>query len=140
VVSESSSVDIPWQQRLRMPAVAIVVCYWVVLVVATHWPSTPSAVSHNDKWIHLGAYAVLALLLGACWSLFRPLGWRQLVAVLAVVALLGALDEITQIPFGRTGDVYDWMADLLGAALAMALSAVVMTLLARRRDVAESDA
>jgi VanZ family protein len=69
-----------------------------------------------DKIAHLGLYAGLAMLLAATnhlgglarqWFMPTLFGW---------VAAFGAADEATQILFGRTCDLNDWLFDLIGAA------------------------
>lgn len=74
-----------------------------------------------DKLLHATEYAVLAVLF---YRAFRGegLGWAQ-AALLALLAssVYGATDEWHQafVP-PRTSDVRDWMADTLGAAIAIA--------------------
>lgn len=48
----------------------------------------------------------------------------HLIAVFAVLAVYAAIDELTQIPVGRTGSVNDWLADVVGAAIGLVLFAV----------------
>ena len=89
--------------------------YWVVLCVLTHLPPRDlPRVGMNDKVEHLLAYGMLAGLISvALWVTFprRPwLAWGVLVVGLAY----GAVDERTQPMFGRTCDVYDWLADAVG--------------------------
>jgi VanZ family protein len=72
-----------------------------------------------DKVFHAGAYGVLALLL----LLALPAGGSRDRAALIAVALAsvyGASDEFHQyfVP-GRSCDVFDWLADSGGAALAV---------------------
>ncbi|MBM4343639.1 MAG: VanZ family protein [Deltaproteobacteria bacterium] len=86
-----------------------------------------------DKWVHAGIYGLLA---GLWWWALLPRhadrpwaepGWPWLVAV-----AFGALDEVHQgfVP-GRSRDPVDWLADAIGAALAVAIVVLV-----RRRRVA----
>ena len=76
-----------------------------------------------DKVQHLIAYAVLALALGL-W--FSPERWRQrplgvFLLTAALASLYGATDELHQyfVP-GRDCNVWDWIADTLGALLGAA--------------------
>lgn len=72
-----------------------------------------------DKLVHAGEYAVLAFLVVRQRFLVpsRPTV-RAVLGAVAVVAVLGAVDEIYQgfVP-QRTPSVADWVADVTGAAL-----------------------
>lgn len=98
-------------------AILALVAYWTLLFSATHLPNLGvHGVNRLDKVVHAGGYFVLALLLAAV--IFRrqtkPLG--AYLMLLTVVMAYAALDEISQIPVGRSADLYDWLADLVGAA------------------------
>lgn len=111
--------EIPWLRKL---AVAALACYWVALFIATHLPqSVGIPLEQSDKSVHLVAYCGLALLLCFVWWLRRPFGRWQAIAVLAILALYGAADEITQIPVGRHCDFFDWLADVSGTLIALAI-------------------
>lgn len=78
-----------------------------------------------DKGIHFVEYAVLGLLVRFAVARTAP-GWRAPAAGLlawAMAAAYGATDELHQafVP-GRVASVYDWLADTLGAGLAVALT------------------
>ena len=97
-------------------------CYWLALVVGTHYPF-PHGIptDYSDKELHFGAYAGLAFMGAAAWTArwgLRPVGWA---IVWVAVVMHGAIDEWTQPPFGRTCELLDWVADVLGASLGMAL-------------------
>lgn len=86
--------------------------YWAAMAVGTHLPPGPPGPPWvSDKVLHFGGYFGLAALLAAT---FRR---RPLWTVVAVAAVYGAVDEITQPPFGRTADVWDWVAGVAGAVL-----------------------
>ena len=71
----------------------------------------------SDKLIHFMAYLGLACLLG----LFR--GPEKWVSSLAIVAVFAVIDELLQIPVGRSCDIADGLADWLGAAVGTGLAA-----------------
>ena len=95
----------------------LLVGYWIGMFAGTHVPKIPQPLDTSipDKTLHYAAFAGLGLLLAAFRSCNARLRWRDLVVLFGVIALYGALDEITQIPVGRTADVFDWFADLIGA-------------------------
>jgi VanZ family protein len=102
---------------LRKPAFAVLLVYWLAMAGGTHWPIPPELLRHqSDKLLHLGSYFVLALLVCFNWSLWRAFGWRQAVVVVVGLAVLGVIDEVTQIPVGRDANAGDWLADCAGAA------------------------
>ena len=78
-----------------------------------------------DKVAHGALYGVLGLLsLRASWRPGRE-AW-SLVAVLASVALMSALDELhQQFISGRSVEFLDWVADCSGAAAGAAAAAAV---------------
>ena len=76
-----------------------------------------------DKSIHFLYFGTMAFLL---WIGVKK---RAPLAVWAVVALIGAVDEIHQayVP-GRTSDINDWLADGFGAAVALVVSTRIVSL------------
>ena len=89
------------------------------------------------KAAHMFLYFVLALLL---WLAVSPLlrrKWRQIAAVMALCAALASLDEWHQLSVpGRSGQVRDVLIDLTGAAMALALSALLLWVAhCRRRGI-----
>jgi VanZ family protein len=88
-------------------------------------PEPPIALPpHTDKLIHALLYAVLASLM---YGAFRAGGTtpnRAALFALVLASLYGITDELHQstVP-GRTADVWDWVADTTGAAIAVYLPA-----------------
>jgi VanZ family protein len=67
-----------------------------------------------DKAAHFTYYAVMAVLLA------HGLGPRWLIVPLLLVPPIGGLDEWHQLSVaGRDASVWDWVADILGAAIAV---------------------
>lgn len=85
-----------------------------------------------DKSNHFIAFAVGGWLAASALRLSRPLGnvSRQLLLAILLVAAFGAFDEAFQtFTPGRTGgDLYDWIADFLGA-----IAGALLTLLTHAR-------
>lgn len=72
---------------------------------------------HADKVVHMILFGVLAWLV---YPFMRIIGWNELLAAcvsLAIASVYGIIDEWHQsyVP-NRQMDLYDWIADTLGAA------------------------
>jgi len=112
------------------------VAYWLVLVVATHWPQPDIVLPTSDKVVHLLAYAVLAFLVGlqfrtGAWKTRR---WHYVTAV--IVCLWAIIDEVTQIPIpGRNGDVMDCLADWIGCAIGIVGVVIIARVLKTRAEL-----
>ena len=94
-------------------------------------PFLPRSIFSHDKLLHVIEYGGLGSLLA--WGL-ASMGTpprRALFLALAIASVYGASDEIHQyfVP-NRECDVFDWMADTLGAALG---ASVAIAVLRRRR-------
>ncbi len=102
-------IDDRWLPQRRGALIVL----WIVLAILTHLPVPQSApqIRNLDKLIHMLMYFPLGLLLPTCRVRGCQSGW---VCVL-VIALYGIIDELLQIPVGRTASVFDWLADLAGA-------------------------
>ena len=89
-------------------------------------PSPPSALLAWDKLQHAGAYALLALLLGRFFCLWRPLSRQPWRSAWFVAVAFGGLIEILQ---GTLSDVRqaewgDLLANAVGATLVVMLANV----------------
>jgi len=94
-------------------------CYCGLIWFLSNQPAlpVPQLFHMQDKLIHAGAYAVMAWLL---WHAGRGYLSTPMLAVTAVVvcSLFGVTDEWHQYYVsGRQADVYDWLADTVGALL-----------------------
>jgi VanZ family protein len=110
---------------LRYAPIALAV-YWTALFIGTHLPLVPKTlqpVPFFDKWLHLVGYAGLAFLAATAWRARRKLGVVQYAVLLAAIAVYAAIDEALQmLPFVRRhADFSDWVADVIGAAIGLAL-------------------
>ncbi|PCI21420.1 MAG: teicoplanin resistance protein VanZ [Piscirickettsiaceae bacterium] len=79
---------------------------------------TPTLFAHQDKLFHATAYGILGFFAIGYFS--RVLTKYRLALIVAFVfsAMYGASDEWHQsFVEGREADVYDWLADMFGAAL-----------------------
>jgi VanZ family protein len=123
----------------RRSAVVVVIavvtaCYWLAMFVGTHLPVTLDPFQNPnslDKLQHLTAFAGLSLLLcglGTAWGGAMP---RLAFIVLGLIALYGVVDELTQafVPH-RQPDVRDWLANMVGAGLGIAVFLLVQQMVA----------
>ena len=107
--------------RIRTLVQVVLAGYLMILLISTHLPPSspllPNLPNNTDKLCHFTAYATLAVLLASTWQLSAgERKARHLFLIWVVVAVFGALDEITQPPFHRDCDFWDWTADAIGAA------------------------
>ncbi len=87
-------------------------------------PSPPSALLAWDKLQHAGAYALLTLLLGRFFILWRPLSRHSWLSAWLVAVVFGGLIEILQ---GTLSDIRqaewgDLMANAIGASLVVVIA------------------
>ncbi len=111
--------------------------YWLLLLVATHvppfWddgePPQPDGLFHvgPDKLGHFVGFGLLAWLVAIN---LKPTRHRPLLAG-AIVLVYAVFDELTQPPFDRTADIYDYLFNVAGVVFAMTLFAFAMR---RRAD------
>jgi VanZ family protein len=81
--------------------------------------AAPGITRIDDKFGHFAVYGLLGTLVCRLGS-----GWRVAAGALIVVSAYGASDEWHQsFVAGRSADLQDWIADTLGAAVAIALYA-----------------
>lgn len=124
-----------WPSRL-LPA--ITAGYTAALVWLTHHPKPQDLIGRPlpyDKFLHVGAYAVLGTLVTATLAAAGRLSLRSGLTAAAALAAFGILDEITQpLPwFRRTADPLDWCFDLAGIALGITAAAAVAATARRLR-------
>lgn len=114
-------VDDRWLAQRRLLLAVI----WISLVILTHIPvpQTVQGLGVSDKLIHLVGYFPLGLLLPVC----RVPGCESWSRCLVVIAIYGILDELFQIPVGRTASAFDWIADVLGILLGLAVSRMLIS-------------
>ncbi len=109
---------------------AVLMGYWAIAFIVTHvppflppGPPEPEALIGKDKFAHFFGFAFLAfLLMNALRNENRLLKRAGLpdsmsgavVVTVAICMVYAAIDELTQPPFGRTADPWDYVADLIG--------------------------
>jgi VanZ family protein len=108
----------------------LLLCWWVLIFTATHTPIPPpeGAPAVPDKSIHFGMYAVLGALL-VLWEGWRVrLARRRCGASLGILAGYAVVDELLQIPVGRSAEWLDGAADLLGGTAGVSIAAIAQWL------------
>jgi VanZ family protein len=98
-----------------------------VLTVAMLWPinQPPPTSDGSDKVVHLIAFAALA------FPLART-GRFGLVPVFVGASVFGGIIEVIQPSFGRSADMQDWIADIVGVGLGIVLALLYRRLRKRR--------
>ena len=91
----------------------------LTLTVALLWPINQSspALGGIDKLVHLTAFAALVF----------PLARTNRVSLLLIfmgASAFGGLIELIQPTFNRSADLNDWIADILGVMLGIALGLI----------------
>ena len=108
---------------------AVFVGVTVLMLVPLGSSGGAPSIPHLDKLVHLGAWLALAV---ALWFPLRAAGRMSVARAIAMVAGLGlwgvAIELLQGLVPERTGDVWDALADLCGAAL----GALIMAALERR--------
>ena len=102
------------RKYLDIPLTLIVTA---VLTVAMLWPihQPPPAPDGSDKIVHLTAFTALA------FPLART-GRFGLIPVFVGASTFGGLIELIQPSFGRSADMQDWIADIVGVGLGIVLA------------------
>lgn len=119
-------------RRFLRPLAGLTAAYTGLLVFATHYPRPEDLLGPNppsDKTLHFLAYGALGLLAAAVvavsgrWSV-----WSVAVTAAGLMAF-AAIDEATQPWFGRSAEPLDWVYDLIGITLGIAVVAAMNALL-----------
>jgi VanZ family protein len=134
-----------WWYRWMLRAL---VAYVIAMVFSTHTPVEQDLFPYTDwpgrdKVAHVGLYCGLSFLLALVLALRNAyrglragLSATQCSWIAAGVAIYAAVDEFTQPWTGRDRDLLDWIADVVGMALGLALFAFVERYRQRRRALA----
>lgn len=107
---------------MKFWSIAMPLC-WAVVVCVLHLmkvdidPDKQRLIPHLDKIVHFGMFMTLAFLLFRSMLFHRMRSGLKTMIITAVICLsYGALLEFLQSLSGgqRDGDIYDWLADLIG--------------------------
>ncbi len=123
--------------RFRRLIGVVLMVYWIALFISTHAPIPKNVLPPevSDKTLHFWAYSILAYLLALWTSIRWSLTGPCLLMLFIVLSCYGAADELLQITVNRNADVYDWFADVCGAAAGLAGLRLTQTLFPQLQGV-----
>jgi len=87
----------------------------IVVLMAMPTPKLDVQVAFADKWVHIAAFAWLAAWLAQLYRPSRDL-WLRGLGLIAFAAGTELMQAV--IPW-RSGDLMDWMADVIGVLLGL---------------------
>lgn len=91
--------------------------FWLSSKESLH---TPMLFPHQDKIHHMGAYFIMGIFAWRCFNDYLHTKTRIIISSVLFCSLYGLSDEYHQsFVIGRTADVLDWLADSVGAIIAM---------------------
>jgi VanZ family protein len=101
--------------------VVLAAAYWATLFVLTHVPSVNLPdITLIDKICHALAYATLAFAIGSVITIWRGYQGRLPIWIWTIAVSYGAIDEYTQqFVLNRSCDIFDLLADALGATVGL---------------------
>ena len=104
-----------------LPAVGVAAAVAVLSLIEN--PYMPLQQTCNDKFWHTVMYVGLAFVLMGGMVLDKHCSWRYAFCTWTISTLYGGLIELLQVccTVSRTGDWDDWYADMIGAAVGVAL-------------------
>jgi VanZ family protein len=113
----------PLAQRYRAAAGIVLIVYWLIMFAGTHWPhvNLESYPSNFDKVLHFTGYAGFGFLIALWMSTKRTFGPRDFAVAFCIIFVYAIVDEVTQIPVGRTCDFFDAVADWIGGLSGLSL-------------------
>jgi hypothetical protein len=114
----------PLPRSARVLTVLCVIA-WIGAFTATHVPLNrvlrDMEFRPSDVWLHMVGYFGLTTIFLLTMFARRWRRYRRLVTILHVIPIYGVIDELTQPLVGRTAAVTDWLANIAGMILAIAL-------------------
>jgi len=121
------------RQNLKGLLYLTLTAYWIFIFCLTHVPSTEKLPGpQNDKLAHFVAYTGLAFLLGFVVLLRRPDVLTAFGIVMTISLLYAISDEALQLLVaGRTAELLDGVADMIGAVCGFVLSFLILTAIKR---------
>jgi len=113
---------------------SVTIVYWLAIFTVTHLPADKlPPIPVSDKIEHMTAYGLLSILLFAALQTTGLSRGKTVALLIAMTMFYAVVDELLQIPVGRTCDIQDIYADLGGVAIAVVMC-VVIDLFGRRKS------
>ena len=114
------------------------IIYWVVLLIATTLPGKDVPdIGVSDKIEHFSAYAVLTVFICLTYMFQKKIklfSVHPFIFSVLTVMLYAAIDEFHQIYIpGRTCDIRDWTADLIGALAGITFVMIIIRINIERK-------
>jgi VanZ family protein len=132
----------PDNARRRLPRTVLIafVATWIGAFVATHLPrgQAPSLPA-SDKTVHAIGYFVLGSLFLLTLKLHDVRRARRIALIPAALAVYAFVDEITQPLVHRHASGWDWLADVIGAVIAVGVGEAILACRARTRPARAPD-
>lgn len=127
----SSAGPATWRAVTIRAGIAV---YWLAMFLATHLPVAPvvERLPTTDKHLHFGAYFGLGFILP--WWSGAPVTRHIATRLWLLLLTYAAIDELLQIPVGRSAEWGDWLADAAGGLVGIALATVVLRRMARATE------
>ncbi len=115
---------------LRIAIVALLF-YWILLFIGTHIPANAvlGKLPASDKVLHAVAFAGLAFQMAWAIPTDRSRIHQNTVYAAIVCVIYAAVDEILQIPVGRTADWKDFVADCVGVCVGLSTYTIARAIL-----------
>jgi VanZ family protein len=99
-------------------------CGFIFFLSSQSALQAPMLFAHQDKLFHAMSYAVLGFLAMAYFSCVFDNSRQTFIIAMIFSALYGASDEWHQsFVVGRDADILDWLADCVGATVAINVTA-----------------
>jgi len=114
-------------------AIVALVVYWVFLFIGTHLPADRIFIPLHlsDKVLHVIAFAGLSFLIAWAVPTNDAKLYRNTFVAALIAVVYAALDELLQIPVGRTADWLDFAADCVGVSIGLGSYTFVRALILR---------
>ena len=122
-------VSVTLSNKQKITAVLLAI-YWPALFISAHMP-VPRAVLESkvsDKSLHFLAYLILVFLLWSTVGDGKKVNWRKASPwwVLSIMVAYGIVDEWLQLyAAGRTCNIWDFLADMIGTLIGLGLFSVL---------------
>ena len=112
----------------------VLIVYWLAEFISTHIPQekVPS-LGTSDTVCHCEAFFILSSLFWLTLTSRCAPMLKKLIVIITILPIYAALDELTQPIVNRHASISDWLADVVGVVLAMAVCEIIAAIIRRLR-------